>query len=463
MRDYKDIKSKEELLSIAESSIGKKLSFFKSNRTLTLKGNKGSIGQIIEQGLFGLPNNSRSEADFPGLGIELKISGIKKLKKSKEFSAKERLVLNVIDYENEYKYDFYASTFWKKNQHLLLMFYLYDDNIDINDFTIENAFIFEFPEEDLLIIRRDWEYIIDQIRRGNAHNLSEADTMYLGACTKGATAVTSLRSQPFSDIKAPQRAFCLKNSYMTQLVRSKRIGYDKPVKVLDKNIEHFHSFEDYIEYKLKQYTGMGEDEISSMFEIRTNCKNKYERYLAAMLNITGNINKTEEFLKSGLKAKTIRIQENHKIKESMSFPAFDFRKIIKEQWEESDLYLLFSTHKFMFVIFEEIKGAYYFKGVKFWRMPYDILDNSARAVWTKTVEVLKEGNIVREITKSNIRKTNFPGSTFNDYIHVRPHGKDRDDVAKLPVQDKLTGMTSYTKQCFWLNNQYLLKIIKGIG
>src|SRR5699024_9599193 len=48
--------------------------------------------------------------------------------------------------------------------------------------------------------------------------LSEADTNYLGACTKGANK-SSLRDQPYSDERAMQRAFSLKQSYMTTLVR----------------------------------------------------------------------------------------------------------------------------------------------------------------------------------------------------------------------------------------------------
>lgn len=39
--------------------------------------------------------------------------------------------------------------------------------------------------EDLKQIEEDWNLIIKKIRDGKAHEISEADTMYLGACTKG--------------------------------------------------------------------------------------------------------------------------------------------------------------------------------------------------------------------------------------------------------------------------------------
>ena len=38
------------------------------------------------------------------------------------------------------------------------------------------------------IIKDDYEKIVRKIQNGRAHELSEGDTMYLGACTKGATA-----------------------------------------------------------------------------------------------------------------------------------------------------------------------------------------------------------------------------------------------------------------------------------
>lgn len=48
--------------------------------------------------------------------------------------------------------------------------------------------MFSFPEEDLAIIEHDWKTIMRKVRAGRAHELSEGDTLYLAACTKGANA-----------------------------------------------------------------------------------------------------------------------------------------------------------------------------------------------------------------------------------------------------------------------------------
>lgn len=60
----------------------------------------------------------------------------------------------------------------------------------------------------------DFNVIKDKICAGKAHELSEGDTLYLGAATKAATS-EDRREQPFSDELAKPRAFAFKNSYMT--------------------------------------------------------------------------------------------------------------------------------------------------------------------------------------------------------------------------------------------------------
>jgi hypothetical protein len=87
-------------------------------------------------------------------------------------------------------------------------------------------------------------------------------------------------------------------------------------------------------------------------------------------------------------------------------------------------------------------------------MPYDDLDK-AKLVWEKTKQVVKEGNVVAEVTNQGIRKTNFPNKKFSSIAHVRPHAQNANDTFQLPIVDKVTGMNSYTKHCFWLNSSYI--------
>lgn len=456
MNDYNRKLTKEEIEEIGSQVVGKTLGELTNfNDDLDNLNNKGSIGEMIEQRVFGYSPNNNAEPDFFDAGIELKVTPIKK-NKNGTYSAKERLVLNIINYMEEYKYNFENSNFWYKNEHLYLMFYLFEEDVPKEDYRIVKQMLYEYPEEDLLIIKQDWEYIINKIKNGLAHEISEADTLYLGACPKGKNK-DSLREQPFSDIKAMQRAFCLKNSYMTNMVR-KMISNEELENIICPDELSNISFEEALYEKVKNYIGKTKEDLSNYFGVNLNSKNYVERIFAKMLGIKGNINDTEEFIKANIVCKTIRVKANGKIKESMSFPAFKYKDIIKEEWETSELRNSFAEKKYLFVIFKEQNDTFLFDGIKLWNMPLYVLDKDVKYVWKKTVEVISTGNIVKSIGK--IRHTNFPGLQENDVAHVRPHGRDSTDVFELPVQDKLTKSNVYTKHCFWLNNKYIEKIIE---
>lgn len=448
--------TKEQVVSIARGIIGKTFGELNNYQTKMEMFNKGSHGHILEEDVYHYGINSNSAPDFEDAGIELKVTPYKK-NKNGILSAKERLVLNIINYMEEYKNTFYTSHFWYKNKLIEIVWYLNEDGKSKQDFKITHELLFQFPEEDLAIIKQDWNTIINKIKAGKAHELSEADTMYLGACTKGATAATSLREQPFSLIKAKQRAFCLKTSYMTQLVRWYIGGENLEKLSFDKNVDI--TFEKQLEGRLSKYKGKSVSELSEMFEVKSNAKSLNEILVAKMLGINGKVANTDEFLKANIVPKTIRINSNGKIKESMSFPTFKFEEIVNQTWESSNLYNMFNTTKFMFSVFVEVEGEYKFDRVKFWNMPANILDNDVKNVWEKTKEVICNGAIVAEVLPNGTRKTNFPGMADNEFCHVRPHAQNANDTYLLPVADKFTGLDRYTKHCFWLNNEYVLKII----
>ena len=415
--------NKQEIEIISKSAIGKSIEDIMNEEVVTIDNsgvNKGGLGQLVEQYLFGIQNNSESEPDFMPAGIELKVTPYKRIKGGK-LSAKERLVLNIINYMDEWKNDFKDSHFWYKNN------------------TIQ-----------LQQIEEDWNYIIQKIKDGKAHEISEADTMYLGACTKGANA-SSKREQPFNDILAMQRAFCFKTSYMTQLVRKYIGDYSDVEKVLKGTKDTFNQ---YVSEVVNKYKGKSQKELMREFNIDSKAKNINSMLISRMFNVQSKLADTEEFQKANIIPKTIRIEENGRIKESISFPAFKYTELINQNWEDSDLREQLETTKYMFFVFKKTKGEYIFKGIKLWNMPETDIETSVMEMWKKTYNAISTGNIVKSIT-NGIRKTNFPGMSENEVCHVRPHGRNAKDTAPLPVADKLTGATKYTKHCFWINNKYI--------
>lgn len=450
--------NRQEIELISKSAIGKSVNDILNEEVITIEdkeANKGGLGQLVEKYLFGMDNNSDSEPDFMPAGIELKVTPYKKIKGGK-LSAKERLVLNIIDYMNEYKNEFKSSHFWYKNNKIQLLWYLWETNKDKKDLIITNEELFELEKnEDLKQIEEDWKFITQKIKDGKAHEISEADTIYLGACSKGANA-SSTRKQPFNDIPAMQRAFCFKNSYMTQLVRKYIGDYSNVEKILKGTTNTFNEFVNDIINKYKDKT---QQELMNEFSIESNAKNINNMLISRMFNVKSKLSETEEFQKAKIIPKTIRIEENGRIKESISFPYFKYTDIINQDWETSDLREELETTKYMFFIFKKSGNDYIFKGIKLWNMPEFDIETSVMEMWKSTYNTIKSGNIIKSIT-NGIRKTNFVGMSENNVCHVRPHGRDSRDVCKLPVADKLTGVNEYTKHCFWINNTYIKEIFK---
>jgi len=414
---------------------------------------KGNFGQILEKFYFGYDPNSKSEADFFEIGMELKTSPLKKLKNN-EYRSKERLVLNIINYLEVVNQQFEDSDFWKKNANILLIFYLYQAGYDILDYLIKLVDEWNFPNTDLEIIKKDWELIKQKIADGKAHELSEGDTFYLGACTKGANA-SSVRKQPFNDILAKQRAYSLKQGYVNHIIAS--IANDT-TGVYGKLIPSVavakeQTIEDIVIAKFKPYYGKTIEEIlsSTGVELNTTAKSFYSNLTKAILGIELD-KEIEEFEKAEIIVKTLRLKENNLPKEDISFPNFKYEEIVNEEWDDSNFKDILE-HKFLFVFFQFENEQLVLRKVKFWNMPCaDILE--AEKVWAKTKEIVSKGKIVKEVIGTT-RYTNFPNKSFNSVSHVRPHATNAEDTYPLPTKDKLTKVKEYTKHCFWLNNTYV--------
>ena len=417
---------------------------------------KGNFGQILEKYYFGYEPNSVAEPDFLETGIELKSSPLKILKNG-EFRSKERLVLNIINYLEVHKEEFEKSSFWKKNAHLLLVFYLHEKDTNLLDYVIKLVDLWEYPEDDLKVIRRDWEYINQKIRKGKAHELSEGDTFYLGACTKGSTALKSLREQPFNTEKAKQRAYALKQGYVNHIIaniaKEETAIYGKIIKqpqLLDSN----QSIEEIVISKFQPFYGKTALQIEGELNLDLNQKSK--SYFANLTNAILGLElgqKIEEFDKADIQVKTIRLKENNLPKEDISFPTFNYQDIISTEWDDSDFKSILES-KFFFVFYQFEGQNLMLRKVKFWNMTQpDILE--AKNVWDTTIENITKGKIVKEVTDKGIRKSYFPKKSQNRISHVRPHARNAADTYDLPVADKLTGVTAYTKHCFWFNASYV--------
>ena len=430
-----DKTSKESILKYALNLKGKTFGELDKFNRLKNKKNKGSLGHVIEESYFGYDINSDSNPDFSVAGIELKVTPFK-INKNKTISAKERLVLNIIDYNEEYKHDFYDSSFWNKSKMMLLVFYEWKPEVKQEDYIIKDVILYEFNEDEI----------------------SESDTSYLAACTKGQNK-NSVRLQPFSEIPAKQRAFSLKSGYMTQLLRE-HFNQTEGANVSLLNGSR-KTIEQVLKEKFESYYGMSIDEIANLFDVNIYTKegkltkNHAQILSSAILGLKGtNIKDIEEFNKADIKFKTIRIEKDGHIKQHMSFKNFKYTEIVKEEWEDSELRNMFAEQKYLFVVFKfDENNVLRLNKVKLWNMPISVLDTKLKETWEETVRVINEG--IQINIKGNKKFDNLPGSTFNRVCHVRPHAGTSEDTYPLPQGGE------HVRKCFWLDREYVENIIKN--
>jgi len=437
--DY-DASSKASILATAKKLTGKTL-----NESCTIpreiqnKANKGDLGILVENYFFGINPGNSAKPDFPEAGLELKTTGLVR-RRDGSLKAKERLSLTSLNFMEIVKEDWITSTFVRKCSSMLLLFYEYvkDSSVIDRKFIID-PMVYELPPEDLPQLKRDWETIQKKILDGKAHELSEGDTFYLGACRKGSGGPDEkLLSQPFSEIKAKSRAFSFKPSYLDVIINAHLNSLPSISSTGSETIEG-------ATYKrFSKYLGKTIDEISrdvNYFRSSVNHKS-FNRTLAERI-LSSEGSSYKELTKAGIQMKTVVLQPNGTPKESMSFDVFEYMKIGQEFWETSD-FCASLEQKVLFVVFQDGRdGTRRLSKVAYWNMPYQDREE-ARRVW--------------ELTQARVAvdASNLPKTRDSRVAHVRPKGRNAADVLPTPQG------TNLTKQCFWLNARYIGEIIQNL-
>lgn len=473
------------------------------------KGDKGRIGFLVQEVYFGIPRDNRRESDITTSKVELKVSPLERIKKG--LSVKERLVLTMINRNEELPTLFSKSHVFNKCNLIMLIYYIDETKNNINPFSFPfyKSYYFQIPEEDLPQIEKDYEYIRDCVNQGRYEDLHEHNTKYLSPCSKNGN-----------------RSFSYKVSYMNQIFRdyiSKDILLYDPYKdkrygVVKKEFESLMSSQDYKENrtledviyeKTKDYIGMTmtqirritmtDDSFSKWVEKKSNKimdKSDLSRTTFLMLGIKGE--NSDELVKSNIYVKTLCVNEDKTMNEDISFPGFEFMTLVQEDWESSQCYSDMVDREFFWSVFQRNKnGDLIFRGVKFWSIP-DSDEKTIRQGWEDIKEIVKQGvrfefdvdgdgNYILTSRGRNRILNSFPDSKntdpkrkeyricpspkpLNEIISIRPHRSQvyYDLKNNLQYKDTESSETNgsvlpngdiMTQQCFWYNKEYILKQI----
>jgi DNA mismatch repair protein MutH len=456
-----DKKSVKSIVQYAQKLTGRNLQSVSVLPPETInRKNRGNLGELIEEYFFQHTPPNNHEPDFKEARLELKTTGVVRYKNPKgnlePFKAKERLFLTSINFRTIHSEVWESSTLLSKCNLMLILLYEYDSLIPVieQEFVLkpllilleranhlyseeDNLFILNealtLTKEDLATIKRDWEFIRQKIVENKAHELSEGDTYYLGACRKGSGGENELlRKQLNSDVGAKSRAFALKQSFMTRLIQ----GHSKSSVTIGVGAEK--TFEVATLSKFQPYIGLTEEEISNSLKFWTTSKSR--KFLLAKRILSKSGQNIEEFEKAGILLKTVSLTKTGKGRESLSFPAFKFLDIVAQDWEDSEFSYQIES-RFLFVVFKEDENQKdRLEKIVFWNMPHeDRLE--AKRVWEDT-----KRRILRDAS-------DLPRTSESKVAHVRPHATKKKDTDLTPQGDQLT------KRCFWLNMAYIAEVV----
>lgn len=443
--------TEKDIFKTARELVGQKLGDIDKSGWLNKGANKGRVGNMIQEDFFGIKANSSRESDFNYHNIELKVTPILK-KKTVGYSSKERLVLGMINYNSDYKISFNESLPMKKTKRMLLIFYLHEENEHPSNFKIIKVSDFKMEEDDLEQVRHDYNNIIDMIRNGQAHEISERQQKFLGACTKGQGRGRDLVEQPFSEILAKSRAYSYKTGFMTSFFRNIASPDD---------IEHLilppkKSFLDTVISVLDKYKGKTEDEIRDLIYAskKSKAKSGYFNLVTSMFEVGGqkisNINQTEEFLEEGYAIKTIKNNRFGKDNQDMSFPNLDFTELSYDSFEESTWYGYFAETKYIFILWDEIEpGTFKFEDYVIWTPSQQLID-TAEELYNHVQKLIRNNQLKVTIKPNGSWSDNLPGKNEFGHFQIRPKGTKGSSITTIPLTKQ-----EIKKKCLFLNKEFV--------
>ena len=213
--------------------------------------------------------------------------------------------------------------------------------------------------------------------------------------------------------------------------------------------------------KMSIYHGMTQKQLCRRFAVNSKAKQLNFMLCQRMLGISGRSKATAEMEVAGIIFRTITVDKNGRPTESMPFKSFEFEELINTPWDESTIRDDFVDLKMMIFVFKEVDGVISFDRIHFWNAPNSVVDGDIEKMHERCAEMVRNGTAFYFDGKGKV-KDRFPKEdrNSNGVCHVRPHARRGVDHYNLPVPDRETGITSYTKQSFWFNKGFIEKVLK---
>jgi len=175
---------------------------------------KGTIGQLLELAL-GASAGSKAEPDFPALGIELKTIPVNRGGKPLEST-----YVCVAPMTGATMQRWEDSWVCRKLQQVLWIPVLAERNIPLAERMIGRAVLWQPDAEQQLLLKQDWEELMDLLALGKLDQIKGAHGKVLQLRPKGANsqALTAAIGPHGEPIMALPRGFYLKTCFTSQIL-----------------------------------------------------------------------------------------------------------------------------------------------------------------------------------------------------------------------------------------------------
>ena len=231
-----------------------------------------------------------------------------------------------------------------------------------------------------------------------------------------------------------------------------------------------NSLENIILKRIERWIGKSVQDIIDYYEPGLIVNAKDINYVVSCLIVSDgkyngrgkkHIERADEFVKSGLRLKTIPVYSNNRLKEAMSYENIDYEELYhNDNWFDSTTYELFSG-RFLFMVFRHPNiqsGSFHFdygpmilEKAFFWTMPQEDL-KIAEEYW----QDIRKHVLRNEIGLDYFWKAGWSNKN-GKHFHVRPKGTKN---SYLGAADNPNGGKA-DKYCYWFNKEYVANIIEN--
>lgn len=459
----------------------------------------GIAGNIIEQSVFGYPqdNNQRPDLNIDGTLIELKTTGIRIKKENGTYiyTAKEPASITAVSINSIASETFDSSHFWDKASRILFVFYQYESVKTVTaamyaNFHIRGYEFFQLSPDDLMVVKNDWQIIHDFIAKIQTDCTSEeAISEYPNLSTiinKKTVYIDTAPKYPH-----PPR-FRFRKRMMSYIVMS---TFDKTKFEPLPGI--YHSQSD-IEKKCteitNQFINQSMAQIMEYYNVISGSQTATIKQYAEQIIVkmfggkSKKISKIDLFRKFGYIGKSITLTTHGTRTEDMKLFSADFDELDEQyisdddgsirnkEFEDSDLYNYFHDNKILCIIFKEEppdrEGKIYlndnrFCGFKILDLSDDNLISEAKKTWDETRCLLSDNKLKLFPV---LNKSGSPQYTPKTHIiEMAPNlPKCNDHVVFFRgtgtnALDKITihGIKMY-RQNYWIKGSYIVNKLVNI-